>query len=835
MESLGVGDPPPHGVEESETNLPQMMFAEGEEPVGVRVLTYQSWRAINTILNALDEEEIQYIKAQLKVEKKHEAWFRFAGKPIRFSIREFAIVTGLPCGEIPHDPNGKKKKKSKEKPYWQEIFGNVEDMRVSRAVKMLRRKSGFEKDTRLKVACLAIVSSVLLSTNLKMKMLKEHVQLLGDIDEFLAFPWGRLAFNMLMNSIKKKDEISLSQNTIALQGFALALQLVIVEAVPSLTEVVQEACSSSESDSDDDDTDLRSNKSKKQTLSHAHAREVDKKSEVLVMSIIPQDPLHPVDESILVVKDDVEDTKVDNLLKLIHANHCFSKSMFKGGLTKQEVERMRESAKVAAKRKQPTSKQTTMKETTAGVIDESTIKPIILAAMKPEISKIDVSIASIIRSVKEVSSSAALQQATVLGAVDAMLVAFKQEIMSSIVKSPQEVAEQNNDNLQTSQTRVFGEHEGQCPPSQRPQEHTPSVVNRSRSGTSRNAKPSGEDANDQIINSVMESLSQYSTPPRSAQRCPVSLYIYILYRSGFSVLSNRQKSLTHSSGHHEGETQQQTSLSATSITKQENDPLDELGRPTDVVADVLVNAEVDNDENGEGSRGHPAILNRAWEAQMCADNRYVNEVLREKYTKLTTLITRPCLINVNGFAINTKDIRDIADRNRLLPSKELSQVQECDGKKDYAFTKGLADCFKKTGSEDSNTTSFYFPFLIANKHWIGICVDSPSCKIYVLDCNPGVRTDALLSRDLRPVADMFLPLLKFCGRIDRVDGQTLLVERIKGVPVNADPGDSGFTAALLMQTHALFGPDTCRCVTPLVLTEESQRGAVMLYEFHKIL
>lgn len=457
------------------------------------------------------------------MEKKHEAWFRFAGKPIRFSIREFAIVTGLPCGEIPHDPNGKKKKKSKEKPYWQEIFGNVEDMRVSRAVKMLRRKSGFEKDTRLKVACLAIVSSVLLSTNLKMKMLKEHVQLLGDIDEFLAFPWGRLAFNMLMNSIKKKDEISLSQNTIALQGFALALQLVIVEAVPSLTEVVQEACSSSESDSDDDDTDLRSNKSKKQTLSHAHAREVDKKSEVLVMSIIPQDPLHPVDESILVVKDDVEDTKVDNLLKLIHANHCFSKSMFKGGLTKQEVERMRESAKVAAKRKQPTSKQTTMKETTAGVIDESTIKPIILAAMKPEISKIDVSIASIIRSVKEVSSSAALQQATVLGAVDAMLVAFKQEIMSSIVKSPQEVAEQNNDNLQTSQTRVFGEHEGQCPPSQRPQEHTPSVVNRSRSGTSRNAKPSGEDANDQIINSVMESLSQYSTPPRSAQRCPVSL------------------------------------------------------------------------------------------------------------------------------------------------------------------------------------------------------------------------------------------------------------------------------------------------------------------------
>lgn len=60
---------------------------------------------------------------------------------------------------------------------------------------------------------------------------------------------------MLMSSIKKRDEVALSQNTIALKGFALALQLVIVEAVPSLSEVVQEICSSSESDSDEEEND----------------------------------------------------------------------------------------------------------------------------------------------------------------------------------------------------------------------------------------------------------------------------------------------------------------------------------------------------------------------------------------------------------------------------------------------------------------------------------------------------------------------------------------------------------------------------------------------------
>lgn len=115
--------------------LPEMMFAEGEEPIGVRVLTYQSTRAINVILEALEESEIQYIREspfgklvdiadkpafsgrfarfllsrQLKVEKKHEAWFRFAGKPIRFSLREFAIVTGLPCRPYPEKEKKKKK------------------------------------------------------------------------------------------------------------------------------------------------------------------------------------------------------------------------------------------------------------------------------------------------------------------------------------------------------------------------------------------------------------------------------------------------------------------------------------------------------------------------------------------------------------------------------------------------------------------------------------------------------------------------------------------------------------------------------------------------------
>nr|VDD42945.1 unnamed protein product [Brassica oleracea] len=42
--------------------IPEMMFAAGEEPVGVRVLTYQSPGAIKRILNTLEAEEVEIIR-----------------------------------------------------------------------------------------------------------------------------------------------------------------------------------------------------------------------------------------------------------------------------------------------------------------------------------------------------------------------------------------------------------------------------------------------------------------------------------------------------------------------------------------------------------------------------------------------------------------------------------------------------------------------------------------------------------------------------------------------------------------------------------------------------
>ncbi|KAF8080105.1 hypothetical protein N665_0974s0001 [Sinapis alba] len=648
--------------------LPDSMFADGEEPVGVRVLTYQSSRSINNILNAVHEDEIQYLRSTpfgkiVEIAEKPA----FSGRFTRFMLSRQLKVEKNPRGLIPSRPKMKKKRTLKDKTYWPELFGTVEDLSVCRAVKMLQKNTVTDKDLRIKLACLAILSSVLLSTNLKMKMLKEYSELLGDLDDFFAFPWGRLAFDMLMSSIKRRDVVSLSQDTIELKGFALALQLVIVEAVPSLTKVVQEASSSSDSDSEEEEIEGMIYKPKK--------------------SIIPYDPSRPLDESVLTWSDEVHDVKVDNLMKLISLNHVFTKEMFRGGATKIDVQRMREKPKTEGRKK-----RSIQKEKSSIVVDESRIIAIVSVLLKPELERVDGTVASAIASVREVASSALSYQANVVSSVESMLKAFKDDIVTSVQNATSKAG------VETTPT-------------------TPRPAPTAEGKTSANHAVSGLDANDAIIVNVLDNISHYSTPPRSADQSPV-----------FDILMRLVRSTCY------------THASCSGATK-------------------------------------PEFL----------DSRFVSMLCR--------------------------------NYKRFRKSKT---------KDSYVFPKGLVDCAVKSCSSGNASTRFYLPLHVEKKHWLGLCVDFKAAKIYVLDCNSGGRSDSELSQDLLPISDMFPYLLTFCGLLEVLHNNPLRPERIKGVVQNNNSADAALTAALLMQTHALFGVETCRCITPAVINDEAHRAAVML-------
>lgn len=126
-------------------------------------------------------------------------------------------MTGLNCKKLP-DPSRKKKKNPlNEKLYLNELFGSLKSCTVDTVIDMLKKKIVKNRETRIKFACLAITSSILFPSSHTPRIIPEHVDMIRDLDEFLAYQWGRASYLTLISSITAKDEIALSQASVAIR------------------------------------------------------------------------------------------------------------------------------------------------------------------------------------------------------------------------------------------------------------------------------------------------------------------------------------------------------------------------------------------------------------------------------------------------------------------------------------------------------------------------------------------------------------------------------------------------------------------------------------------
>ncbi|KAL0759447.1 hypothetical protein Bca101_075597 [Brassica carinata] len=401
--------------------VPDRMFADGEEPVGVRVLAYHRSSGIRSILRVLSDEEIQFIKnstfgkfidladkpafsgrfaryilsRQLKVNKKHQVWFRFAGNPIRFSLREFAIVTGLPCGKFPRKSRKNKKERMAETPYWPTLFGGTDVVTVSSVIRMLRKKTVVDKEIRIKYALLALVSSVLMPTNLKSKIPKY---------------------------IKERDEVALCQNTFVLK------------------------------ESDREDGDLHEKRNKRLTLCPGHARDVDHKCEVPVKCIIEDDSIHPMDNEYEDYSDEETDQKIENVLRLHSEKHDFNNSMFKGGLTMAEVERMGGKRK-GKKKDTKTGKKSASPET----VSDPKVATLLYDKMKPEISRFRETTKNLDATVKAATEEFASMESRGGTLVESKIKSMIESVMVPMIE--QKLFQMKGDIIQSIETMITNQHQ----------------------------------------------------------------------------------------------------------------------------------------------------------------------------------------------------------------------------------------------------------------------------------------------------------------------------------------------------------------------------------------
>ncbi|XP_019101996.1 PREDICTED: uncharacterized protein At3g43530-like [Camelina sativa] len=136
-----------------------------------------------------------------EIEKKKEAWFVVNGVPIRYGLREHALISGLNCRCYPLN--------------YKEAGGN----------EFRRKKHHCRPYRRLEERCWGIDEFVVSTVN--------------DLDFCVSFPWGRLSFDNMLEEISHtmrhfKGVVHKEDALWPVPGFCIPLEFLLFEAVAIL-------------------------------------------------------------------------------------------------------------------------------------------------------------------------------------------------------------------------------------------------------------------------------------------------------------------------------------------------------------------------------------------------------------------------------------------------------------------------------------------------------------------------------------------------------------------------------------------------------------------------
>nr|AAD25573.1 hypothetical protein [Arabidopsis thaliana] len=218
--------------------LPEQIYREGEESIALgTVQQYSNWNLVSKVEEALGECLFQKIRSsflgplvelgpkmkakkgirfsgkifhylmQQRVKTKGSTlWFRVDSQPIRFSLREFYLTTGIQCEPVHRELRRKGKDPVKEPYFW-------------------ASKGSY--------TLVVLTEGILLTPYGKEKIPLPRLQHASDFEMYTAQPWGKEAFSVLSNSILRMDEKTWAKEKYDLRGFGLALTIWVLSAVPA--------------------------------------------------------------------------------------------------------------------------------------------------------------------------------------------------------------------------------------------------------------------------------------------------------------------------------------------------------------------------------------------------------------------------------------------------------------------------------------------------------------------------------------------------------------------------------------------------------------------------
>lgn len=216
---------------------------------------------------------------------------------------------------------------------------------------------------------------------------------------------------------------------------------------------------------------------------------------------------------------------------------------------------------------------------------------------------------------------------------------------------------------------------------------------------------------------------------------------------------------------------------------------------------------------------------------------------------------------LGGYAVTPAEFCDIAHRQSILPSGIVDALIGIVNRGSAANPKvAIYDTslpvaimehhnrFVKTAVKDRVKLKFsniplvtpipkvperiYFPFNMDKQHWVGVCIDTKASTLNVFDCKTSLRSDSLLKKEFTPIANLIPYVLKHVGYTEaNAVIKPFTVSRCKGIPQITAHTDAAVMTVLFIEAHAFDGLVGCKAVSTRLLPVASKQLAVKLWDY----
>lgn len=171
-----------------------------------------------------------FLTHQLAVQNRHEIWSLIGGRPIRFSLHEFADITGLNCDVIDSSEDCV----GIHEEFWNEMgVSTAEGPRFIELQGLLDQSKTWPFEKRRMLGRLCILSIGIYGLHNGSRIPLSGAKRVVDDEKFENYPWGRVAFESLVNSIQA---VQYDGNSYTLRGCVHVLLIWVYECVHGLGE-----------------------------------------------------------------------------------------------------------------------------------------------------------------------------------------------------------------------------------------------------------------------------------------------------------------------------------------------------------------------------------------------------------------------------------------------------------------------------------------------------------------------------------------------------------------------------------------------------------------------